>query len=51
MKTLLAIAVFINLFLAGFWAMMGNVENTLFAGSCSVLCWLGFVFRDNGEEK
>jgi hypothetical protein len=51
MKTLLAIAIFINLFIAGLWAMMGDVEMTLFAGLCSVLCWFGFVIRGNGEDK
>ena len=51
MKTVLVIGVFINLLLAGFWAMMGDVEMTLFGGLCSVLCWFGFVIRNNGEDK
>jgi hypothetical protein len=51
MKKLLFIAIFINLGLAGFWALLGSIENTLFASLCSVLCYLGFVIRDNGETK
>ena len=51
MKTLLFIAVFINLGLTGFWALLGDVENAMFAGACSALCWLGFIIRSNGEEK
>ena len=51
MKTLLFIAVFINLGLAGFWALLGSVENTLFASLCSVLCYVGFIFREDGDKK
>ena len=51
MKTLLLIAVFINCGLTTFWALLGNVENTMFSGACSVLCWFGYALRDKGDEK
>ena len=51
MQKLLLIAVLINCGLATFWAFLGSIENTVFSCFCSVLCWIGYTFRDKGENN